>query len=694
MSSTAQEKRLPRTGRAMPLTVRVEDLTKIYGKGQAQVVALDDVSITFTASKFTTVMGPSGSGKSTLLHCAAGLDVPTFGKIFFGESDISRLSDSQMTRLRRERIGFIFQSYNLVPTLNVKENIELPLLIGNRKEDKDWFEVVVGVMELTPWLNMMPIELSGGQRQRVAWARALITKPDIIFADEPTGNLDSVSSGEMLEFLRRGVDRLGQTVVQVTHDSFAASFSDRVVFLSDGRVVADVDQPSEEDILLTIANLSEAGMFQEVLPKALEEKRSKTQAPPEPEARPKETQQSAQPKPQQPQRADSPFARPAVETEEEISFEPQVPDTPKQRESRRAELTSPKAPVQTRSADRPVVHEADSRTAPRPKPQPTGRREERNEKLSEIAAELFRGSHTGQQPPVRPDMTLEDARAAEATQRRRPQDSATPQRTRGAAPDSTTTGTLPSVHGRTPMGTAPTKPAPTTEPTLRPGMGTAPKFPPSRPPLRTTQQPADRPSTSPRPHSAAPQSTDPFEPRASRPTQAPRTTRPTPSADIPFTTPPRPAAPTAPTESAYDRILRELGLDNKPNSGAPATPPPRPATPQSTSTQYAAGTPHTTTPYPGSGGYVPKIDWPTPPSQRPHPTTASRPVPPTSTQGSSTPSWSPPSQHHTSPNTTPTGVPPMDFSPESLTGRRDSAEPRRTTPPARLNPPATSDGSR
>ena len=224
-------------------------LTKVYGEGNTQVVALDDVDIGFEAQKLTAIMGPSGSGKSTLLHCMAGLDTVTSGEVRIGDTLISELNDKQLTLLRRQRMGFIFQAFNLVPTLTAEENILLPLLLGDREPDADFERKVVENLALGDRLAHRPDELSGGQQQRVAVARALVAQPDIIFADEPTGNLDSKSGHEVLGFLRRAVDDWHQTVVMVTHDPGAASYADLVVFLRDGSLVGHLENPTADLVL-------------------------------------------------------------------------------------------------------------------------------------------------------------------------------------------------------------------------------------------------------------------------------------------------------------------------------------------------------------------------------------------------------------------------------------------------------------
>jgi putative ABC transport system ATP-binding protein len=241
---------------------RVRNLTKTYGAGQALVRALDDVSLDLAAGEFTAVMGPSGSGKSTLMHCCAALDTGDSGSVFIGEQDLTTLRDKALTRLRRDEIGFVFQSYNLVPTLTAEENILLPLAIAGQRPERAWFEEVIATVSLGDRLRHKPNELSGGQQQRVAVARALVSRPRIVFADEPTGNLDSRSGAEVLELLRRSVKEYGQTVVMVTHDPVAAAYTDRVVFLADGRVVDELRDPDREGVLAimaTMAAVAEAG---------------------------------------------------------------------------------------------------------------------------------------------------------------------------------------------------------------------------------------------------------------------------------------------------------------------------------------------------------------------------------------------------------------------------------------------------
>jgi putative ABC transport system ATP-binding protein len=234
---------------------RAVEVRKIYGAGDAAVEALRGISLELTAGEWTAIMGPSGSGKSTLLHVLAGLDTPTEGKVLIGDIDLTTLSDKQLTQLRRDRVGFVFQAFNLIPTLTASENITLPLDIAGRPVDKTWFDTVVQTVRLSDRLDHRPAELSGGQQQRVAGARALVSRPEIIFADEPTGNLDSKSGAELLDFLRSAVDDHGQTIVMVTHDAHAAAHADRVVFLADGNVVHEMRSPTADDILDQIKSL-------------------------------------------------------------------------------------------------------------------------------------------------------------------------------------------------------------------------------------------------------------------------------------------------------------------------------------------------------------------------------------------------------------------------------------------------------
>ena len=223
--------------------------SKVYGSGDTEVRALDDISVQFPRGRFSAIMGPSGSGKSTLMHCLAGLDNLTSGQVFIGSTDLSRLSEKQLTLLRRDKIGFIFQSFNLVPTLTAAENITLPLDLAGRKVDQAWFDQVIDTVSLRDRLKHRPSEMSGGQQQRVAVARAMASQPEIIFADEPTGNLDSRSGSEVLDFMRKAVDEFGQTIVMVTHDPVAASHADRVVFLADGHIVDEMADPTADRVL-------------------------------------------------------------------------------------------------------------------------------------------------------------------------------------------------------------------------------------------------------------------------------------------------------------------------------------------------------------------------------------------------------------------------------------------------------------
>jgi len=238
---------------------RAVDLVKIYGSAETAVRALDGVSVSFPYGQFTAIMGPSGSGKSTLMHCLAGLDTVTSGHVFVAETDLTALDDNALTLLRRDKVGFIFQAFNLVPTLTARENITLPLAIAGRKADGAWFDTVVDAVGLRDRLDHRPSQLSGGQQQRVAGARALVSRPEIIFADEPTGNLDSHSSAEMLGFMRKSVTELNQTIVIVTHDATAASYSDRVVFLDDGKIVDELAKPTADKVLDRLKSLESRG---------------------------------------------------------------------------------------------------------------------------------------------------------------------------------------------------------------------------------------------------------------------------------------------------------------------------------------------------------------------------------------------------------------------------------------------------
>ena len=231
------------------VVARAVNLVKVYGSGEAAVTALDDVSLELHRGRLTAVMGPSGSGKSTLMHCMAALDRPTSGRIEIDGVEIGGMKDRALTALRRDRLGFVFQSFNLVPTLTARENITLPVDIAGAKLDQDWFDTVIDTVGLRDRLSHRPSQLSGGQQQRVACARALVSRPAIVFADEPTGNLDSRSSAEILAFLRRSVDEFGQSIVMVTHDATAASYADRVLFLADGRFVDELSDPTAEAVL-------------------------------------------------------------------------------------------------------------------------------------------------------------------------------------------------------------------------------------------------------------------------------------------------------------------------------------------------------------------------------------------------------------------------------------------------------------
>jgi len=251
--SATNEMAPPDAGTAV--AARAVGLSKVYGEGDAAVRALDNVSVDFERARYTAIMGPSGSGKSTLLHCMAGLDTPTSGQVFIGDVDLTMLSEKALTLLRRRSVGFVFQAYNLVPTLTAAENITLPLDIAGEKPDRAWFDQVVDTVGIRDRLSHRPAELSGGQQQRVAGARALVSRPEIVFADEPTGNLDSRSGHEILGFLRSAVNEHGQTIVMVTHDASAASFADRIVFLGDGKVVDEMLEPTTRRILDRLKSL-------------------------------------------------------------------------------------------------------------------------------------------------------------------------------------------------------------------------------------------------------------------------------------------------------------------------------------------------------------------------------------------------------------------------------------------------------
>jgi putative ABC transport system ATP-binding protein len=247
------------------LIVSAHDLTKIYGRDEASVLALDHVTVNFTRGKLTAIMGPSGSGKSTLMHCLAGLDQPTSGTITVDGQSVQAMKQRQLTRLRRNHMGFVFQSFNLIPTLTAAENITLPLEISRTTVDRNWFEKVVKVLRLQDRLRHRPNELSGGQQQRVACARALITRPAVVFADEPTGNLDSVSSHEVLSFLRSSVDELGQSIVMVTHDTHAAAYAHRVLFLTDGQLIDEMHNPNPDSVLDKLRTLEHLDPSQAII---------------------------------------------------------------------------------------------------------------------------------------------------------------------------------------------------------------------------------------------------------------------------------------------------------------------------------------------------------------------------------------------------------------------------------------------
>ena len=249
----------PATAETGALAARAERLTKIYGSGDTRVVALDAVNVELPRGRFTAVMGPSGSGKSTLMHCLAGLDDASDGAVFIGDVDITTLDDKRLTRMRRDSVGFVFQAFNLLPTLTALENITLPMDIAGRKPDQGWLDTVIDTIGLRDRLSHRPTELSGGQQQRVACARALASRPQIVFADEPTGNLDSRSGAEVLGFLRRSVQEMGQTVVMVTHDPGAASYAERVIFLADGHVVDEMVDPTADTVLERMKQFDVAG---------------------------------------------------------------------------------------------------------------------------------------------------------------------------------------------------------------------------------------------------------------------------------------------------------------------------------------------------------------------------------------------------------------------------------------------------
>jgi len=245
-----------RPAQPVDIAARAMDVWKVYGSGEAQVVALRGVNVDLVRGRYTAIMGPSGSGKSTLMHCLAGLDSVTRGEVFIGTTRLTGMGDRQLTDLRRTKVGFIFQQFNLLPTLSAEENILLPLSIAGRKVDREWFDTVIDTLSLRDRLKHRPTELSGGQQQRVACARALVSRPEVIFADEPTGNLDSRSGVEVLSFLRRSVREFGQTIVMVTHDPNAASYADRVIFLADGQIVDELRDPTADGVLDTIKRVS------------------------------------------------------------------------------------------------------------------------------------------------------------------------------------------------------------------------------------------------------------------------------------------------------------------------------------------------------------------------------------------------------------------------------------------------------
>jgi putative ABC transport system ATP-binding protein len=245
------------TTRAGLAAARAVNASKVYGQGDTEVVALRSVNIEFESGRFTAIMGPSGSGKSTLMHCVAGLDDLTSGKVFIGDIDLTSLDDRGLTHLRREKVGFVFQAFNLVPTLTALENITLPLDLAGNKVDQEWLDTVVTTVRLSDRLNHRPSELSGGQQQRVAVARALVSRPDIIFADEPTGNLDSRSGAEILTFMQKAVSDLGQTIVMVTHDPIAASYASRVIFLADGSIVDEMADPTPAAVVERLVGLGD-----------------------------------------------------------------------------------------------------------------------------------------------------------------------------------------------------------------------------------------------------------------------------------------------------------------------------------------------------------------------------------------------------------------------------------------------------
>jgi putative ABC transport system ATP-binding protein len=239
----------PGPATASGIAARADHAVKVYGRGMTAVTALNDVTVDFERGRFTTIMGPSGSGKSTLMHCVAGLDTLSSGRVLIGDVELGKLSDKDLTILRRTKVGFVFQAYNLVPTLNAHENITLPLDLAGQKPDQTWLDTVVAAVGLKDRLEHRPSELSGGQQQRVAVARALASRPEIIFADEPTGNVDSKAGAEILSFMRKAVDELQQTIVMVTHDPVTAGYADRALFLNDGRIVDELHDPTADGVL-------------------------------------------------------------------------------------------------------------------------------------------------------------------------------------------------------------------------------------------------------------------------------------------------------------------------------------------------------------------------------------------------------------------------------------------------------------
>jgi putative ABC transport system ATP-binding protein len=255
--SLVQSAAVPASTTATTFAARAVDAVKVYGRGPTEVRALDGITISFEQARLTAIMGPSGSGKSTLLHCLAGLDTLTSGTVFIGDTDLTTLNDNQLTVLRRDRVGFVFQAFNLIPTLTAEENITLPVALAGHRPDPGWVATLVDALGIADRVRHRPSELSGGQQQRVAAARAMVTRPELIFADEPTGNLDSKSATELLELTRAAVEGFGQTVVMVTHDPKAASYADRVVFLADGRIVEEIADPTVGGILDTLKRLGD-----------------------------------------------------------------------------------------------------------------------------------------------------------------------------------------------------------------------------------------------------------------------------------------------------------------------------------------------------------------------------------------------------------------------------------------------------